>query len=198
MSAGDSFTDIMARLRGGDQAAAREIFQRFVDKLVRLARRQFDAVLRHKVDPEDVVQSAYKSFFLRYGEGKIEIRDWGNLWGMLTVITLRKCFDRVEYHRAALRDVRKEATAQPGSAASQPWWEAVARDPTPEEAAMLAETLEHLLHGLEVDERPILQMSLQGYTSIEISQQTGVGERTVRRLRERIRKKLERMQLVDG
>jgi RNA polymerase sigma-70 factor (ECF subfamily) len=63
---------------------------------------------------------------------------------------------------------------------------------------MLAETLEHLLRGLETEEQPILQMSLQGYSSTEISQQTGVGERTVRRLRERIRKKLERMQLVDG
>jgi RNA polymerase sigma-70 factor, ECF subfamily len=198
MPAGDSFTDIMARLRSGDQAAAREVFQRFVDKLIRLARRQFDAVLRSKVDPEDVVQSAYKSFFLRYGEGKIEIRDWGNLWGMLTVITLRKCFDRVEYHRAALRDVRKEATAQPGSTGSQPWWEAVAREPTPEEAAMLAETIEHLLRGLEIEERPILEMSLRGYTSTEISQELGLGERTVRRMRERIRKKLERMQLVDG
>jgi RNA polymerase sigma-70 factor (ECF subfamily) len=198
MSASDSFTDIMARLRGGDQGAAREIFQRFVDQLVRLAHRQFDAVMRRKVDAEDVVQSAYKSFFLRYGDGKMEIQNWGNLWGMLTVITLRKCFDRVEYHRAALRDVRREASAQSDTTESLPWWEAVARDPTPEEAAMLAETVEQLLRGLEIDERPVLEMSLQGYSSSEISQQTGVGERTVRRMRERIRKKLERMQLVDG
>ena len=174
-----------------------KFFSDFVDQLVRLARRQFDAVLRRKVDPEDVVQSAYKSFFLRYGEGKIEIHDWGNLWGMLTVITLRKCFDRVEYHRAALRDVRREAAVQPGAAESQPWWEAVAREPTPEEAAVLAETLEQLLRGLEIDERPVLEMSLQGYTSVEISQKLGLGERSVRRLRERVRKKLERMQLVD-
>jgi RNA polymerase sigma factor (sigma-70 family) len=198
MSAGDSFTDIMTRLRNGDQDAAREVFQRFVGQLLRLARRQFDAVLRRKVDPEDVVQSAYKSFFHRYGEGKIEIRDWGNLWGMLTVITLRKCYDRVEYHQAALRDVRREATAQPDAAESRPWWEAVARDPTPEEAAMLAETLERLLRDLETDERPVLEMSLRGYSSTEISQELGLNERTVRRMRERVRKKLERMQLADG
>ncbi|MFL5241141.1 MAG: RNA polymerase sigma factor [Gemmataceae bacterium] len=197
MSASDSFTDIMARLRGGDQAAAREIFQRFVDQLVRLAHRQFDGVMRRKVDPEDVVQSAYKSFFVRYGEGKMEIQDWGNLWGMLTVITLRKCFDRVEYHRAALRDVRREASTQPSTAESQPWWEAVARDPTPEEAAMLAEILEQLMRGLESDERPVLEMSLRGYTSAEISHQLSMPERSVRRTRERVRKKLERMQLAD-
>ena len=193
--AGDSFIDVMTRLRAGDQAAAREIFQRFVDKLIRLARRQFDAALRRKVDPEEVVQSAYKSFFLRYGEGKLEIHDWGSLWGMLTVITLRKCFDRVEYYRAARRDVKREAAAQQACA---PWWEAVARDPTPEEGAILAETVELLLRRLEDAERPILELSLQGYTTQEISERLGRPERTVRRLREGIRKRLERMQFADA
>ena len=198
MAANDSFTDVMARLRAGDEAAAREVFERFVGKLVRLARRQFDAVLRRKVDPEDVVQSAYKSFFLRYGAGKFEVQDWDNLWGLLTVITLRKCLDRVEYHRAERRAVQREAAAQPGTPGSEPWWEAVAREPTPEEAAVLAETVEQLLRGLEEDERPVLEMSLQGYTTQEICARLGRPERSIRRLRERVRKRLERMQLTDA
>ena len=198
MAARDSFSDVMDRLRAGDEAAAREVFQRFVRRLVRLARSQFDAVLRRKVDPEDVVQSAYKSFFLRYGAGKLEVRDWDNLWGLLTVITLRKCLDRVEYHRAERRDVQREAAAQPGAAGTEPWWEAVAREPTPEEAAVLAETVEHLLRSLAEDERPVLEMSLQGYTTQEISERLALAERSVRRLRERFRKQLERMQLTDS
>ena len=198
MPTGDSFTDVMARLRAGDEAAAREVFQRFVDKLVRLAQRQFDAVMRRRVDPEDVVQSAYKSFFLRYGAGKVDVHDWGNLWGLLTVITVRKCFDRVEHHRAACRDVHREAAGQRDAGETAPGGEAVARDPMPEEAVVLAETVEQLLRSLEVEERPVLEMSLQGYTSQEISEQLGRSERTVRRLRERVRKRLERMQLADG
>jgi RNA polymerase sigma-70 factor (ECF subfamily) len=198
MAASDSFSDLMSRLQAGDQAAAREVFDRFVDKLIRLARRQFDAVLRRKVDAEDVVQSAYKSFFLRHGAGKVEVQDWGKLWGLLTVITLRKCLDRVEYHRAERRDVKREAAAQPGTEGTQPWWEAVAREPTPEEAAVLAETVEQLIRGLEEHERPLLEMSLQGYTTPEICQQLGLAERSVRRLRERIRKQLERLQLGDA
>ena len=198
MAANSSFIDLMARLRAGDEAAAREIFHRFVNKLIRLARGQFNAALRRKVDPEDVVQSAYKSFFLRYGAGKLEVQDWGNLWGLLTVITLRKCLDRVEYHRAERRDVQREASAQPGAAGAVAWWVAVAREPTPAEAAVLAEAVEQLLRGLDEDERPILEMSLQGYTTQEISDQLGRPERSVRRLRESVRKQLERMQLADG
>jgi RNA polymerase sigma-70 factor (ECF subfamily) len=197
MNASDSFTDVMARLRGGDEAAAREVFDRFVGKLVGLAQRQFAPVLRHRVDPEDVVQSAYKSFFLRYDAGQVEARDWGNLLGLLTVITLRKCFDQVEYHRAECRDVQREAAAQPGAAGTEPWWQAIAREPTPEEAAVLAETVEQLLRDVEADERPVLEMSLQGYTTREISERLGLAERSVRRLRERVRKRLERLQLGD-
>ena len=192
MDASHSFADVMARLRNGDDRAATEVFQRYMNKLVVLARRQFDGVLRRKVDPEDVVQSAYKSFFLRYGEGKLEVQDWRNLWGLLTMITLRKCLDRVEYHRAERRDVRREAAAQPGSEGSEPWWQAVSREPTPEEATVLAETVEQLLRDLPEAERPILELSLQGYTAREICDRTGRAERSVRRLREQIRRRLER------
>jgi RNA polymerase sigma-70 factor (ECF subfamily) len=196
MAASDSFNDVMARLRAGDEAAVREIFQRFVGKLIHLARGQFDAALRRKVDPEDVVQSAYKSFFLRYGAGKLEVENWGNLWGLLTMITLRKCLDQVEYHQAGCRDVKREAAAQADPAAA-PWWQAVAREPTPQEAAILVETVEQLLRGLDEKERPILELSLQGYTGQEISEQLGYADRSVRRFRERVRKRLERMQLAD-
>jgi RNA polymerase sigma-70 factor (ECF subfamily) len=198
MPSHDSFADVMDRLRAGDEAAAHEVFQRFVRKLVRLARRQFDAVLRRKVDPEDVVQSAFKSFFLRYGIGKLEVRDWDNLWGLLTIITLRKCLDRVEYHHAERRNVQREAATQSGTAGTEPWWEAVAREPRPEEAVVLAETVELLLRGLDEDERPILEMSLQGYTTQEISERLGRPERSVRRLRERVKKQLQRQQLADA
>jgi RNA polymerase sigma-70 factor (ECF subfamily) len=197
MAASDSFNDVMGRLRAGDEAAAREVFQRFVRQLVSLTRRQFDAVLTRKVDPEDVVQSAYKSFFLRYGEGRLEVGDWDNLWSLLTLITLRKCLDRVKYHHAAGRDVRREAAPRPDAEGAEAWWEAVAREPTPEEAAVLGETVEQLLRDLDADDRPILEMSLQGYTTQEISQRLDLAERSVRRLRERVRKQLERMQLTD-
>jgi RNA polymerase sigma-70 factor (ECF subfamily) len=46
---------------------------------------------------------------------------------------------------------------------------------------------------LEEDERPVLKLSLEGYTTQEISERLGRPERTVRRLRERIRNRLERV-----
>jgi RNA polymerase sigma-70 factor (ECF subfamily) len=164
-----------------------QAFERFTRRLIGLAHHHLDARLRHKIDPEDVVQSAYKSFLLRYGEGALAAEGWDGLWGLLTTITLRKCADRVRYHRAERRDICREA------AEDEPWRDAVGREPTPAQAAALAETLENLLKGLDADERSVVEMSLQGYSTQEISDQLGRAERSVRRLRERVRKQLERV-----
>jgi RNA polymerase sigma-70 factor (ECF subfamily) len=183
----DSFPEWLARLKDRDGDAAREILRRFTCQLLALARRQFGAGLRHKVDPEDVVQSAYKSFFLRCGEGKLTVETWNGLWGLLTLITLRKCANRVEYHLAQCRDAGREVAGPPGGESAVPWLEASGREPTPLEAAVLNETVAQLLASLDEDERPILELSLEGYSTAEISSQLGRAERTVRRVRERVR-----------
>ena len=167
-------------------------FEQFTRRLIALARLHLDARLQHKIDPEDVVQSAYKSFFLRYGETGQE-EDTDQLWRLLTVITVRKCADRVRYHRAERRDMAREVSAEPAADVPPAWSEAADREPTPEHAALLAETVEQLLLGLDADDRPILELSFQGYNTQEISQQLGRAERSVRRLRERVRKQLQNM-----
>src|SRR3954465_10170092 len=96
-------------------ATAPADFEHFPRRLIGLARAHLDARLRHKIDPEDVVQSAYKSFFLRYGEGALGSEGWDGLWGLLTLITVRKCADRVRYHRAERRDAAREASAPAGA-----------------------------------------------------------------------------------
>ena len=190
----DSFVEFVAKLRGGDDAAARELFGRFAHQLIALALRHIDARLRHKVDPEDVVQSVYKSFFVRYGEGgNLDIVNWNSLWGLLTLITVRKCAERAAYHRAECRDAGREVSP-PRQEEAAAWLEPLGREPTPLEAAVLSETVEQLLAGLDEQERPVLELSLQGYTTREISDRLGRAERTVRLLREGLRHRLERMQ----
>ena len=106
----NSFAEFLAKLRSGDDAAAQELFGRFTHQLITLALRHIDAGLRHKVDPEDVVQSAYKSFFFRYGPENLEVVNWNSLWGLLTLITVRKCAERAAYHRAERRDAAREVS----------------------------------------------------------------------------------------
>jgi RNA polymerase sigma-70 factor (ECF subfamily) len=177
------------------------VFERFSRRLIGLARGHLNARLQTKVEPEDVVQSAYKSFFLRYGEGALAAEGWDGLWGLLTTITLRKCADRARFHRAERRDLARESplatnytSGNSDGAGGPPWHEAAGREPTPDQAAVLAETVESLLRPLAADERTIVELSLQGCSTQEISEQTGRAERSVRRIRETVRKHLERQQ----
>jgi RNA polymerase sigma-70 factor (ECF subfamily) len=194
MSASDSLSRLMERLRAGEEDAARVVFERHAAGLVALARTRLDARLAGKVDPEDVVQSAYKSFFVRQRDGRLHVGDWQGLWGLLVVITLRKCADRAEQYRAARRDVGRELAGAAGPDEPAAWQLALDREPGPVEAALLAETVEELFRGVDQDSRPVLELSLQGYTASEISERLGRAERTVRRLRERVRARLQRMQ----
>lgn len=198
MSPLDSFSALMERLKAGEDDAARVVFERFATRLVGLARKSLDGRLLQKVDPEDVVQSAYKSFFLGQRDGGWEFGGWDGLWGMLTLITLRKCAHRAEYFRAGKRDVRREMAPATDSSGGGVDSFALDRDPQPEEAALLVETVEGLFRSLaDGDERAILELSLQGFSTAEIAEQTGRAERSVRRLRERLGKRLERMQTEE-
>jgi RNA polymerase sigma-70 factor (ECF subfamily) len=193
-----SFAEFLARLQAQDGDAARALFQRFAGQLIALARQKFEGPLRNKVDPEDVVQSAYKSFFRRYAGDNLKGENWNSLWGLLTLITVRKCAERVAYHRAECRDTAREAPGPSHPEDGPAWPDAPGREPTPLEAVQLRETVEQLFAYLDEGERPVIELSLQGYTTQEISQRLDCPERTVRRLRERVRHRLERMQREDG
>ena len=193
MDSEQSFDEVMQRLRQGDQDAAAEVFARFAHRLMGLARSRLNATIRGKVDPEDVMQSVFNSFFRRQAEERFEFVDWGSLWALLALITIRKCGHRIEHFGAASRDVGREISFTPLTDESSASWAAVATEPSPSQAAILTETVEQLMRPLNDSERQMLSLSLQGYTPAEIAPEVTRSERTVRRVLERVRGQLERM-----
>jgi RNA polymerase sigma-70 factor (ECF subfamily) len=185
----DSFQDVIGRLRAGDDEAARQVFGRFAARLVALARSRLAAHLRQKVDAEDVVQSVFKSFFRRHADERFEVVGWDSLWSLLTVLTVRKCANQAKRYQRRGRDLGREVTVTD--------YDTLARDPTPEEAAVLAETLEEVMRGLTEREREMVALSLQGKTIPEVSALVARAERTVRRVLDQVRHRLERMQDED-
>jgi RNA polymerase sigma-70 factor (ECF subfamily) len=192
-----SFQELMVRLRAGSPDAAARVFDRFAGRLIALARRRLDGPLRAKLDAEDVLQSVYRSFFRRCDRGEFHLDGWDGLWSLLVLLTVRKCGRQAEHYRAARRDVRREDTPVPPGLGGDAW-EATGREPTPEEAVVLAETVESLLRGLDGRDRAIVTLSLQGYTVAEVSDEIGRTQRTVQRVLERVRKRLERLQTDDA
>ncbi|MEO8495798.1 MAG: sigma-70 family RNA polymerase sigma factor [Planctomycetota bacterium] len=163
-----------------------EAFLLYSNRLILLAQSRLDAATCQKVAPEEVVQSVYRSFCRRESDGELELVTPDSLWCWLAQLTVWKCKDRVKHHRAGRRDVRREqAPSKAGELG--PASEGVSREPTPEEAAVLAETVEQLMQKLDECDRPILTLRLQGYTVPEIAPRVNCGERTVERVLARVR-----------
>lgn len=197
MNADESFTELMARLREGDDEAAAAVFRHFVRRLIAFTRGQLDTWVRLKTDPEDVVQSVYKSFFARYEAGQFAVADWDGLWGLLTRIAVRKCVNRVHFWQAARRESSREVSLSSGEISPE-GNQLRAREPTPAEAAALTETLEQLMQGLPAFDREVLVLHLQGHDVPAISTQVARSERTVRRALEVARLRLCALSETDG
>jgi RNA polymerase sigma-70 factor (ECF subfamily) len=192
-----SFTDVFERLRAGDPRAAGEVFDRFQRRLLALAERRLAARLRPKLDPEDVLQSVYKSFFQGQAAGGLAVGGWDGAWKLLTLLTVRKCANAANRLQAGRRDARREAAAAGSGDDSVAAFDQVDREPTPDEAAALAETLEHLLAELPPRERDMIALFLQGRDVDQISTEVDRARRTVRRVVDQFRARLRELLIEE-
>jgi ECF sigma factor len=80
MDSQGSVTRLRDQLRSGDarlrDAAARDLWQRYVPPLLALARHHLDRKLLHREDEDDVLQSMYASFCTRQQRGRFEELEW--------------------------------------------------------------------------------------------------------------------------
>ncbi len=169
--------ELLARYRGRhDEAAAEELFRRYSGRLTALARSRLSSALARRVDAEDVVQSAYRSFFLLARAGDVVLRENGDLWRLLVRITLRKVYRSARRHRADCRSVGREHPRADETEAL-----ALSREPTPADAAVLIDELRAALAPLDALQRRTVEMRLQGHEVEAIAAEVGRSARTVRR-----------------
>ncbi len=174
--------------KSGDSAAASEIYDRYVARLIGLVRRRLSSKVARRVDPEDIVQSAYRSFFLRARQERYVLERAGDLWRLLVGITLNKLYGQVERHTAARRNVAREEQA-PSAAAEA--IEPAAPQPTPAEEVALFELLQHVIKQLSPLATRVVELRLRGDTIDEIAAVVQRSPRTIRRILDSVGKRFE-------
>lgn len=180
---------LLTRYQSGSDTAATELFQRYVYRLTALARGRLSRRLASRFDPEDVVMSAYRSFFRRAAAAELSIAGPGDLWRLLVAMTLNKLHHRIDEHTA---DKRSVAAEHPPGVESSILSAVPSLDPTPAEAAAFADELEAVFAELSPPERRVLEMRLQGELVDDIAREMEISERTVRRWLDKIREVLTR------
>ena len=71
---------LLEKVREGDGAASEALFARYVERLTSLARSRLSSRLKRRTDPEDIVQSVYRSFFSAVRAGRFTLSRGGDLW----------------------------------------------------------------------------------------------------------------------
>ena len=185
-----SVTRWLGDLKTGGDAAAQHLWERYFDRLVRLARRKLGgrAGIGAAEDEEDAALRAFDSFCRGAAQGRYpRLADRDDLWRLLVVITVRKAFDQVERHAAAKRGaarlVRESDLADgEGAQAVASLDRFVGPEPSPELAALVAEEYRWLWLRLGDDSlRLVLDLSLEGYRRAEIADRMGRTVKTVTR-----------------
>jgi len=174
--------DLLERFRQGDPGAADALFARYVERLTQMARWHLSDLMQRRIDPEDAVQSAYRSFFIRARQGQFSLERSGDLWRLLVGITLNKLHRQIAHHRA-----RKRSVALDRPLAQTAFRSIASADPSPLEAMMAADELQSLMAVLTPLQRQVLELRLQDCRWDQIATATGCSERTVRRALEQIR-----------
>ena len=182
---------LMARWQGGDQQAANALFERHAERLLALVRTRLSSRLARRFDAEDVVQSAYRSFFIGARDGRYVLEQSGDLWRLLVVIALHKLHRQVEHHQAGKRALDREHNSPSIGGLTAFEAETLAREPSPADAAALADELEQVMQRLNANQRRVLELRLQGYTLEEIAAESCHSLRTVRRRLDQVKEYLQ-------
>jgi DNA-directed RNA polymerase specialized sigma24 family protein len=186
MESGSSVTSWIGRFKAGDHEAAQELWQRYFQRLVGLARAKLRGAPRLAPDAEDIALSAFKSFWRRAQkpEGFPQLQDRNNLWALLVVITARKAYDQMR--RSRLPKHRQAVLFS--ELADRDVEEVLGKQPTRKFVDQVTHECRRLLDLLEDETlRSVALWKLQGFTNVEIAAKLGCVRHTVERKLKRIR-----------
>lgn len=177
---------LLRRLQSGQDDASTELYLRYAKRLLALTAAQSSADLARRVDPEDIVQSVFRTFFRRASLGHYVVPDGEELWKLLLVIALNKVRATGAFHRAAKRDVRRTAH---GEALE----EAVESPSGQDEAALnvLRMTVDELLEGVPEAHRRMIELRIEGHEVNDIAVAVQRSKRSVERVLQDFRQRLD-------
>ena len=177
--------DWVARLRAGDPIVTRDLWDRYFDKMVTMARKRLRGLPARASDEEDVALSAFKSFCRAVEGGRCqEALAPDGLWTLMMALTARKAVDLWRH------ETRLKRRAPAGGPDELP--DVIGHEPEPELVARMAEECDVLLRRLgDPILRAVALRKMEGYTNAEIAAELKVTPRTVERKVSLIRQRLE-------
>jgi hypothetical protein len=174
MAEGDSFRDLILRVRQRDEQAAAELVRRYEPAIRVAVRARLTAPhLRRLFDSVDVCQSVLANFFVRAASGQFDLERSEQLVGLLVTMARNHLVNQANKHQAARRDQRRnEAGSIDGELAG--------REPTPSHIVADRELLSELRRRLPERERWLADQRAGGRAWADLAAELGEAPDAVR------------------
>lgn len=169
-------------LNAGDRSAADMLWQVYHQKLLKLASRQLGGQTSAMANEEDVVVSAFKSFYRAVDEKRVSDLEADDIWRLLVTITGRKAIKLIRHEKADKRGL--DVTDSDDNLLET----IIGEEPDPEFTMAVVDQFKHLNDKLVDEEmRLLVYRKLEGYGNAEIAQELNCSVRTIKRRLEIVR-----------
>jgi RNA polymerase sigma-70 factor (ECF subfamily) len=170
------FQELIARVRAGDQEAARELLRQYEPTIRRTIHvRLTDPRLRRVFDSTDICQSVFGSFFVRAALGQYDLQGPQQLLRLLLDMSRKKIIDLERKQRAARRDFRRIRVAEELHS------NLPAADATPSQLVSDAEMLQEVRKRLSPEERYLAEQRSLGREWDSIAAEQGESSEALRK-----------------
>jgi DNA-directed RNA polymerase specialized sigma24 family protein len=175
----DSGNELARRVAQGTESAKEEVYRRYHGGLVAFVQRELGG-RRARCSAESIAMSAWGSFLRGVAGQRYRFDHAGALWRLLTTIARHKIYDAARDRKDANVDLEADRLA--------------GQEPTPADAAAVADTIEKVLDGRPPLYGDVLQLLLGGCSVAEIARRLKRGRQQVRTVQKYLRERLERLQ----
>lgn len=172
---------LIVRLRSGDESAASEVYDRYAKRVFGLVHQQMADRLRAQVQPEDIVQSVFKSVFRGINTGNYDAPAGGTLWQLMAIVAVHKVRRNARRRTALRRDARRTQSLDAMEKFDTP------DDFTPEE---FESAVREAIEDLKDTEQDVVLLRVQGYSVEEIAAKLERSRRSIERALQNIRTKM--------
>lgn len=173
---------LLKRIQTGSEDAATALYLRYAKRLRGLAESKTNSQMAVQMDAEGIVQSVFRTFFRRAGNGQYDVEEADGLWKLLLVIAMNKIRNRATFHRAAKRDATRNRRIDQYRESRHPVTGADA-----EALSILRWTIDELLEQMPEENHDIVLLRIEGLQVAEIANQTGRSKRSVERTLQQFR-----------
>ena len=185
-------SDLIARAKEGDETAIRDFLSQFEQEVRIMVRGRLPRTMRSQFDSMDFVQTVWQSFFSDLRAKPREFENVRHLRGFLAGLARNKVYqEHRRLSRTAKYALEREEPLYLKRGNKEIDRGLVSPEPSPSETFQATDRLAQLTAGCNPRDVEIITLRHQGLTFEEIAARIGLNERSVRRVIDDARVRME-------